>query len=134
MGIFPHLPKKITAWKVSSFFWSVFSCIREEHRDVRSKSLYSVRIKKNEDQKNSVFWHFSRSESDLFENLFTKENFAVSERKHGMRIRFQYWLKWANGMVWYGMVYLYFLNQEFTFGFHEKIKQKCNINFHKLFN
>ena len=32
---------------------------------------------------------------------------------------------WFNGSLaasYHGMVYLYFLNQEFTFGFHEKIK------------
>ena len=44
-----------------SFFWSVFSCIRTEYKDLRSKSQYSVRIQENTDEKNSIFGHFSRS-------------------------------------------------------------------------
>ena len=30
--------------KIRSFFWSVFSCIRTEYGDLRSKAPYSVRI------------------------------------------------------------------------------------------
>ena len=44
-----------------SFFWSVFSCIRTEYRDLLSKSPYSVRIQENTDQKKFVFGDFSRS-------------------------------------------------------------------------
>ena len=34
-----------------SFFWSVFSCVRTEREGLRRKSLYSVRIQENTDQK-----------------------------------------------------------------------------------
>ena len=46
---------------VRSFFWSLFSCIRSEHGDLLRKSLYSVRIQEDADQKNSAFGHFLRS-------------------------------------------------------------------------
>ena len=38
------------------FFWSVFSCIRNEYRDLRSKSLYSVRTQGKTDQKKLRIW------------------------------------------------------------------------------
>ena len=37
--------------QIRSFFWSVFSCIRTEYGDLRSKSPYSVQIQENSDQK-----------------------------------------------------------------------------------
>ena len=37
--------------QIRSFFWSVFSCLRTEYRDLRSKSPYSVRIQENTDQR-----------------------------------------------------------------------------------
>ena len=37
--------------QIQSYFWSVFSCIRTEYGDLRSKSPYSVRIRENTDQK-----------------------------------------------------------------------------------
>ena len=37
--------------QIRSYFWPVFSCIRTEYGDLRSKSLYSVRIQENTDQK-----------------------------------------------------------------------------------
>ena len=52
---FPRRPFRITstAWSVQirSYFWSVCSCIRTEHGDLRSKSPYSVRTQENTDQK-----------------------------------------------------------------------------------
>ena len=39
-----------------SFFWSVFSCIRTEYGDLRSKSSHSVRIHENTDQKKIRIW------------------------------------------------------------------------------
>ena len=36
---------------IQSYFWSVFSCIRTEYRDLLCKSPYSVLIQKNMDQK-----------------------------------------------------------------------------------
>ena len=41
--------------QMRSFFWSVFSCIRAEYGDIRSKSQYLVRIQENTDHKNSLF-------------------------------------------------------------------------------
>ena len=37
--------------QIRSFLWFVFSCIRTEHGDLRSKSSYLVQIQKNTDQK-----------------------------------------------------------------------------------
>ena len=48
-------------WPNTEFFWSVFSRIWTEYGNLRRKSPYSVQIRKNTDQKNSVFGHFSRS-------------------------------------------------------------------------
>ena len=37
----------------SEFFWSVFSRIRTEHREIRSISPHSIQMRENTDQKNS---------------------------------------------------------------------------------
>ena len=37
--------------QMRSFFWSVFSCMHTEYADLPSKSLYSVWIQENTDQK-----------------------------------------------------------------------------------
>ena len=50
----------------SKFFWSVFSCIRTEYRDLQSKSPYSVRMRENTDQKNSEYGHFSHNDNVYF--------------------------------------------------------------------
>ena len=42
--------------KIRSFFWSVFSHIRNDHGDLRSKSPFSVRIWKNTDQNKLRIW------------------------------------------------------------------------------
>ena len=42
--------------QIRSFFWSVFSCIRTEYGDWRSKSPYSVQIQENADQKKFRIW------------------------------------------------------------------------------
>ena len=47
--------------QIRNYFWSLFSCTRTEYGDLRSRSLYSVRIQENADQKYSVFGHFLRS-------------------------------------------------------------------------
>ena len=44
----PHSVKRV---QIRSYFWSVFSCIRVEYGDLRSKSPYSIRIQGNTDQK-----------------------------------------------------------------------------------
>ena len=43
-----HCEKSV---QIRSYFWSVFSCIRTEYGDLRSKSPYSVRIQGNTGQK-----------------------------------------------------------------------------------
>ena len=50
--------------QIRGFFWSVFSYIRNEYGNLRSKSPYSVRIQENRDRINSVFGYFSRSVTD----------------------------------------------------------------------
>ena len=42
-------------------FWSFFSLIRTEFREILRISLYSVRMRKNTDQNNSEYWHFLRN-------------------------------------------------------------------------
>ena len=42
--------------QIRSFSWSVFSYIRTEYGDLRSKSSYSVQIRENTDQKNLHIW------------------------------------------------------------------------------
>ena len=54
----------------SEFFWSVFSRIWTEHGEIRSISPYSVRMRENNNQKNSEYGHFSRSVKDLKTWLF----------------------------------------------------------------
>ena len=42
---------RVKSIQIRSYFWSVFSCIRSEYGDLRSKSPYSVRIQEYTDQK-----------------------------------------------------------------------------------
>ena len=59
MLLFMHCVKSV---QIGRFFWSVFSCIRTEYGDLLRKSLYSVRIQENMDQKKLRIWTFSRSD------------------------------------------------------------------------
>ena len=45
----------------SEFFWSVFSRIRTEYRDLHNKSPYLVRMRENTDQKISEYGYLLRS-------------------------------------------------------------------------
>ena len=58
-----HLGKcfSCTAWKVPSYFYSVFSCIRTEYGYLLCKSLY-LKYRKIWTSNNSVLGHFSRNE------------------------------------------------------------------------
>ena len=47
----------------SELFWPAFSRMRMEYEEIRSISLYSVRMRENADQNNSACGHFSRSVS-----------------------------------------------------------------------
>ena len=49
--------------QIRSFFWSLFSRIRTEYGNLLRKSPYSVRIRKIQTRKNSVFGHFSHSDA-----------------------------------------------------------------------
>ena len=42
--------------QIRSYFWSVFSCLRTEYGDLRSKSTYSVGIPENTDQEKLCIW------------------------------------------------------------------------------
>ena len=44
-------------------FWSAFSRIRTDHREILSNSPYSFRVRENAGQNNSKYGHFSRSEN-----------------------------------------------------------------------
>ena len=48
VGLPTHCMKSV---QIRSYFWSAFSCIWTEYGDLRSKSLYSVRVQENTDQK-----------------------------------------------------------------------------------
>ena len=47
--------------KYGDFFWSVFLRIRAEQVEIQSIYPYSVQMRENKDQENSVFEHFLRS-------------------------------------------------------------------------
>ena len=59
--------------QIRRFFWSVFCCILTENGDLRNKSLYSVQIKKNTDQKKLCTWK-------LFTQCFLKGVAATVEQ------------------------------------------------------
>ena len=65
---------RVQTVQMRSFFWSVFSCIRTDYGDLRSKSPYSVQKQENADQK-KLFGHFSLSDQ-VYQStaicLFTK--------------------------------------------------------------
>ena len=52
----------ISIYNIYFNFWSVFSRIWTEYGEILRISPYSVRMRQNTDQKNSVFGHFTRSE------------------------------------------------------------------------
>ena len=55
--------------QIRSFLWSVFFLIRTEYGEILSIPPYSVQMRENTDQKNSVFGHFPRSE--YYKNQFS---------------------------------------------------------------
>ena len=48
-------------WPHSELFWSAFSRIRTEYKDIGSISPYSVRMQEYADQNNFEYVHFLRS-------------------------------------------------------------------------
>ena len=66
----------------SDFYWSVFDHIRTDYGDIRCVSLYSVRMRKSMEQKNSKYGHFSRSDYLCFKILkYTKLKFEFTNLK-----------------------------------------------------
>ena len=63
----------------SELFWSVFSRIRTEYREIRKISSYSVRMQENTDLNNSEYGCFLRSDSHrlLAVNYFHKKSFII---------------------------------------------------------
>ena len=58
----------------SELFWSAFSRIRTDYGEIRRISPYSVQIRKNADQNNSEYRHFSCSELNFwFLNFFWQQ-------------------------------------------------------------
>ena len=56
----------------SESFWSAYSHIRTEYGEIRSISLYSIRMRENTDQNNSEYGQFLHSEAIfLIFNLIT---------------------------------------------------------------
>ena len=60
---FIYLLHCVKVSKYGVFFWSVFCYIRTEYGEIQSISAYSVRMRVNTVQKNSVSGHFSSSAS-----------------------------------------------------------------------
>ena len=60
----------------AEFFWSIFSCIWTEFLDLFI--LYSVQVRENTDQKNSVYGHFSSSDSTWQQKFYTKSHTRIS--------------------------------------------------------
>ena len=58
------------------FSWSMFFLIQTEYKDLQSKSTYSVRMRKNADQKNSEYGNLSRSV--IFYNHYQRNFFYGS--------------------------------------------------------
>ena len=76
--IMPHCVK--SARPYSELFWSAFSRIRTEYREISSISPYSLRMRENADQHNSEYGHFSRSATITIITNYTAEYILV--RKH----------------------------------------------------
>ena len=56
----------------SELFWSVFSRIQTEYREILRTFPYSVQMRENVDQNNSEYGHFLRSaESNTEARIFT---------------------------------------------------------------
>ena len=83
--LFPYISYCVNSVQIWSTFWSVFSCIRTEYGDLRWKSLYSVRMQENTDQKNSVFGLFLciliNLQNEKSREIFVMKNFVHPPEK-----------------------------------------------------
>ena len=50
----------------SEFFCSVFTLVWTEHRDLRSKSPYSVQMREKAELESSKYGHFLRSDTEVY--------------------------------------------------------------------
>ena len=100
-----------TAWKREKcpyleFFWSLFSRMQTEDREIRSTSPYSVLMRENTKQKNSEYRHFLRN--DLSHRNIKR--ISSSNRFHH-QFRYKYKLK-NESFDWrffLGMLLTYFM-------------------------
>ena len=51
----PYCKPGVKSVQIRSFFWSLFSCIRNEYGYLLRKNPYSVRIQENKDQKKTPY-------------------------------------------------------------------------------
>ena len=75
----------------SELFWSVFSRIRAEYGEIRSISLYSVRMRENTDQNNSKYGNFSCSDYRHTYQEFRKLISALCNQANGTGHQKQCW-------------------------------------------
>ena len=74
----------------SEFFWSAFSRIRTEYREISSISPYSVQMRENTDRKNPEYGHFSRSDRcSITLCLICFINLITSQKQRGLSILFR---------------------------------------------
>ena len=73
----------------SEFFWSVSSRIWTKYGEILCVSPYSVRMRKNTDQNNSEYGHFSRSEMywSVFSRIQTDYGEIRNTSQYSVRMR-----------------------------------------------
>ena len=108
-------------------FWSVFSCIWTEYEDLRSKSMYLVRIQENTNQKKLRIWTFfmqwlgnnMQLNWRYFEfSALIKLTLRMPRKKIHLKIKLKRLQK-----VWIcGILETHTLNQLFIWGFYIEIK------------
>ena len=76
----------------SEFFWSAFCCIWTEYRDLQSKSLYSIWMRENADQKHSEYRHFYAVLDSYFNPIkFDRyRNYKIQESLKEIATRLRY--------------------------------------------
>ena len=90
----PSLRKNV---QIRRFFWSVFSRIWTEYRDLSNKSLYSVQIREIMDQKKRRIWTLSIQWLLHWEKPFThqKQWFLLEILTH-FRLIFHFYTPWKS--------------------------------------
>ena len=84
----------------SKLFWSAFSLIRTEYREILRISLYSVRMRENADKNNSEYRHFLRSDYSISAIPFL--NYKIQKKlKIEMKMRLLLLITLANHQLQY---------------------------------